>query len=287
MAYREERINEFFNSRGLMIVMGLVYVVVSYFAFASGRFNASIASGNGVFFNDIDRLLGHPLASYGLNTACVLAIITLTVLLIIVSISTLGVNTTSLAALLAAGGMAIGMALSGTVQNFAGGIMILAFKPFKSGDFIEAQGYMGTVNTVSIVSTTLTTPDNREIVIPNGALFNGSIDNYSRSGLRRVEWLVNVEYGTDSDKCKEQLLKIMKSDERILDASEKGAADPVVMLKSMESSSVVFTARGWVKADDYWDVFFQVNEEIYKKLPESGISFPFPQLDVRVKNMDS
>ena len=213
--------------------------------------------------------------------------ITLTVLLIIVSISTLGVNTTSLAALLAAGGMAIGMALSGTVQNFAGGIMILAFKPFKSGDFIEAQGYMGTVNTVSIVSTTLTTPDNREIVIPNGALFNGSIDNYSRSGLRRVEWLVNVEYGTDSDKCKEQLMKIMKSDERILDASEKGAADPVVMLKSMESSSVVFTARGWVKADDYWDVFFQVNEEIYKKLPESGISFPFPQLDVRVKNMDS
>ena len=183
--------------------------------------------------------------------------------------------------------MAIGMALSGTVQNFAGGIMILAFKPFKSGDFIEAQGYMGTVNTVSIVSTTLTTPDNREIVIPNGALFNGSIDNYSRSGLRRVEWLVNVEYGTDSDKCKEQLMKIMKSDERILDASEKGAADPVVMLKSMESSSVVFTARGWVKADDYWDVFFQINEEIYKKLPESGISFPFPQLDVRVKNMDS
>ena len=216
-----------------------------------------------------------------------LVTISLTVLLVIITVGTLGVNTTSLAAVLAAGGMAIGMALSGTVQNFAGGIMILAFKPFKSGDFIEAQGYMGTVNTVSIVSTTLTTPDNREIVIPNGALFNGSIDNYSRSGLRRVEWLVNVEYGTDSDKCKEQLLKIMKSDERILDASEKGAADPVVMLKSMESSSVVFTARGWVKADDYWDVFFQINEEIYKKLPESGISFPFPQLDVRVKNMDS
>lgn len=213
--------------------------------------------------------------------------ITLTILVLVITIGTLGVNTTSFAALLAAGGMAIGMALSGTVQNFAGGLMILLFKPFKVGDYIKAQGYEGTVTEVSIVSTKIRTVANSIIVIPNGALFNGNIDNYSRNGLRRVEWLVNVEYGTDSDKCKEQLLKIMKGDARILDASEKGAADPVVMLKSLDSSSVVFTARGWVKSDDYWDVFFRVNEEIYKQLPESGIKFPFPQLDVRVKNLDS
>ena len=151
--------------------------------------------------------------------------ISLTILLIILVIGTLGINTTSLAALLAAGGMAIGMALSGTVQNFAGGIMILVFKPFKAGDFIEAQGYSGTVNIVTIVSTTLTTVDNKEIIIPNGALFNGNINNYSRNPLRRVDWEVNVEYGTDAARCSEKLLELVRSDSRVLDASTAGAAD--------------------------------------------------------------
>ncbi|HAZ74519.1 MAG TPA: mechanosensitive ion channel protein MscS, partial [Rikenellaceae bacterium] len=149
--------------------------------------------------------------------------ITLTIILIIITISTLGVNTTSLAALLAAGGMAIGMAMSGTVQNFAGGIMILAFKPFKAGDFIEAQGYSGTVSSVSIVSTSLVTPDNKSIIIPNGALFNGNINNYSRNPIRRVEWLVSVEYGTDATVCAARLTEIMKADPRVLDSSTKGA----------------------------------------------------------------
>ena len=144
--------------------------------------------------------------------------ISLTILLIILVIGTLGINTTSLAALLAAGGMAIGMALSGTVQNFVGGIMILVFKPFKAGDFIEAQGYSGTVNIVTIVSTTLTTVDNKEIIIPNGALFNGNINNYSRNPLRRVDWEVNVEYGTDAARCSEKLLELVRSDSRVLDS---------------------------------------------------------------------
>ena len=210
--------------------------------------------------------------------------ISLTILLIILVIGTLGINTTSLAALLAAGGMAIGMALSGTVQNFAGGIMILVFKPFKAGDFIEAQGYSGTVNIVTIVSTTLTTVDNKEIIIPNGALFNGNINNYSRNPLRRVDWEVNVEYGTDAAKCSEKLLELVRSDSRVLDASSAGAADPRVVLSRLDESSVVFSVRAWVKTENYWDVYFDFNNKVYSELPKSGIAFPFPQLDVNIKS---
>lgn len=208
--------------------------------------------------------------------------ITLTVVLIIVTISTLGVNTTSLAALLAAGGMAIGMAMSGTVQNFAGGIMILAFKPFKVGDFIEAQGYSGTVGAVSIVSTELVTPDNKTIIVPNGALFNGNINNYSRKPYRRVEWEVCVEYGTDAALCSARLLELIKADERIVDSSVPGAADPMVVLAKLGDSAICFSARAWVKTSDYWDVFFKINADIYTELPKSGVKFPFPQLDVHV-----
>lgn len=208
--------------------------------------------------------------------------ITLTTILIIVTISTLGVNTTSLAALLAAGGMAIGMAMSGTVQNFAGGIMILAFKPFKAGDFIEAQGYSGTVSSVSIVSTSLVTPDNKSVIIPNGALFNGNINNYSRNPIRRVEWLVSVEYGTDAAKCSARLVELMRADSRVLDSSTKGAADPVVVLSQLADSAVIFSARAWVKTEDFWDVYFKLNSEIYTELPKAGIQFPYPQLDVHV-----
>lgn len=208
--------------------------------------------------------------------------ITLTTILIIVTISTLGVNTTSLAALLAAGGMAIGMAMSGTVQNFAGGIMILAFKPFKAGDFIEAQGYSGTVSSVSIVSTSLVTPDNKSVIIPNGALFNGNINNYSRNPIRRVEWLVSVEYGTDAAKCSARLGELMRADSRVLDSSTKGAADPVVVLSQLADSAVIFSARAWVKTEDFWDVYFKLNSEIYTELPKAGIQFPYPQLDVHV-----
>ena len=143
--------------------------------------------------------------------------ISLTIILIIITIGTLGINTTSLAALIAAGGMAIGMALSGTVQNFAGGIMILVFKPFKAGDFIETEnGYSGTVTDVSIVSTKLTTTDNKIIVIPNGSLSNGTIKNYSQNTMRRVEWLVGVEYGTSSKDVKAALQEIVDAEKRVV-----------------------------------------------------------------------
>ena len=207
------------------------------------------------------------------------------VVIIVLTISTLGINTTSLAALLAAGGMAIGMALSGTVQNFAGGIMLLIFKPFKAGDFIEAQGYSGFVKEVNIVSTKLTTTDNREIILPNGALSSGNINNISTNPLRRVDINVSVKYGSDFESVKAALIEIASSDERVLDSSTPGAADPFAAVFSLKESGVEFVLRAWVKTADYWPAYFALNEAIYDRLPKKyGISFPFPQLDVHIQS---
>ncbi len=208
--------------------------------------------------------------------------IALTILLIIITIGAVGVDTTSIAALLAGGGMAIGMALNGTVQNFAGGLMIIAFKPFKAGDYIQAQGFEGTVSEVNIVSTKLTTVDNKCIIIPNGALSNGTINNFSHNTLRRVDWTVNVEYGSSVEDTKKVLMSILAEDSRILNVIKGGPADPFVALSSLSDSSIVFVMRAWVKAEDYWDVNFSVNEKIYTDLPANGIKFPFSQLDVHV-----
>ncbi len=208
--------------------------------------------------------------------------ITLTILLIILTVGTLGVNTSSLAALLAAGGMAIGMALSGTVQNFAGGIMLLVFKPFKAGDFIEAQGFSGTVSEVNIVSTKLRTTDNRTIVLPNGALSGGTINNVSQNPTRRVEWKVTVEYGSDVQSARKIVLGILSSDRRVLTGSDAPAA-PTVSLSAMLDSSIELQIRCWVKTEDYWDVLYDINEQLYNILPQNGINFPFPQLDVHIK----
>lgn len=210
--------------------------------------------------------------------------IMLSIILIIITVGTLGVETTSLAALLAAGGMAIGMALSGTVQNFAGGLMIIVFRPFRIGDLISAQGYLGTVKDISITSTKILTPDNRTIILPNGPLSNGSIDNYSTQKFRRVEWNVDVEYGSDAAQVKSLLRTLVETDERILSVAKGAPGDILVELLSLKDSSVCFVVRGWVKSEDYWDVTFSMNEKIYTELPKNGIQFPFPQLDVKIKN---
>ena len=205
--------------------------------------------------------------------------IALTVILIIITVGTLGIDTTSIAALLAGGGMAIGMALNGTVQNFAGGIMILIFKPFKSGDFIETQGFSGTVSEVTITSTKLSTVDNRVIIIPNGVLSNGIINNYSDKPIRRVELTVDVEYGSSSEKVISILNSIIQDDTRIL----KEPAEPFIRLSALKDSSIQFTIRLWVDASDYWGVHFDTLEKIYNELPKNGINFPFPQLDVNIR----
>lgn len=209
--------------------------------------------------------------------------ISLTIVLILVTVGTLGVDTSSLAALLTGGGLAIGMALNGTVQNFAGGIMLLVFRPFKAGDYIAAQGFEGTVSEINIVSTKLTTTDNRCIIIPNGVLSNETINNFSQNSLRRVDWTVNVEYGASVEDTKELMMSLMCDDKRILQ-DEKAPALPFVALKSLDDNGISFVMRAWVKSEDYWSVCYDMNERIYKELPLKGIQFPYPKLDVIINN---
>ncbi len=201
--------------------------------------------------------------------------ILLNILLVITVISALGVNTTSFAALLASLGVAAGMAMSGNLQNLAGGLIILLFKPFKVGDFIEAQGTMGKVKEIQIIHTILLTVDNKEIYLPNGSLSSGSITNYNKMETRRVDFTVSVEYGTDVEKVINALKAIAESDDRILKDPE-----PFYALSALAESSVNFTFRVWVNGADYWNVFFDVNKKIYEEFNHQGIAFPFPQLQI-------
>lgn len=201
--------------------------------------------------------------------------IVLLVLLIISVVSALGVNTTSFAALLASAGVAVGMALSGNLQNLAGGIVILLFRPFKVGDYIEAQGLGGTVTEIQIFHTILTSPDNKKIFLPNGSLSSGNITNFSRESLRRVDFTISVEYGEDVQRVRQALLDIIKADTRIMQEPV-----PFIALGALAESSVDITVRVWVKSADYWDVFFQTNETVYTQFNKLGISFPYPQLTV-------
>lgn len=201
--------------------------------------------------------------------------ILLMILLAISVVSALGVNTTSFAALLASAGVAVGMALSGNLQNLAGGIVILLFRPFKVGDYIEAQGTGGTVSEIQIFHTILTTPDNKKIYLPNGALSSGNITNYSKEPLRRVDFTVAVEYGEDIDKVRKALKDILDKDARVLQEPA-----PVIVLGALADSSVNMTVRVWVKSEDYWNVFFETNETIYNEFNRLGINFPYPQLTI-------
>lgn len=213
--------------------------------------------------------------------------IAMTIMLTIITVGALGVDTTALAALLAGGGMAIGMALNGTVQNFAGGIMILAFRPFKSGDYIKYEEFEGTVTEVNIVNTKLTTADNRTIIIPNGALSNGTIYNFTHNKVRRVEWLIDVEYGTDVEKTKELLKDLLDDDPRILTKETGAPADPFVGLNNLASSSIQIVAKVWVNKSDYWPVKFLMNERIYQEFPKNGINFPYQKLDINILNQNN
>lgn len=208
--------------------------------------------------------------------------VALTILLIIVTIGTLGIETTSLAALLAAGGMAIGMALSGTVQNFAGGIMLLVFKPFKAGDFIESQGVSGTVDEVHITTTKIHTPDNKIIILPNGALSNSIINNYSQRKYRRAEWNIQLDYGCDSAKVKAILNDILAADARISSVAKGAPGDVLVEISSLGGGYVHFLVRAWVLTDEFWDVTYAINEAIYNELPSHGVHFPYPKMDIHL-----
>ena len=202
--------------------------------------------------------------------------ITLLVLLFLAVIGKLGIELTSFAALLASAGVAIGMALSGNLSNFAGGVIILVFRPYKVGDYIEAStGASGTVTDIQIFHTVLTTPDNRVVFAPNGAMSGAVVTNYSRKDTRRVDFSFGVEYGTDFELAKSTIMEVISKDSRIL----KDPA-PFIELGALADSSVNITVRVWVNAADYWGVNFDMNKNVYATFNEKGISFPFPQLTV-------
>ena len=224
-------------------------------------------------------------------------------ILVISIIGILGLETSSFLAIFASAGVAIGMALSGTLQNFAGGVLILLLKPYKVGDFIEVNGFTGTVKSIQLFNTVINTVDNKAIILPNGALSTGSINNYSLESYRRVDWTVCLAYGTDLDKAKEALMEIVQADprvvkkyieddemykqqnlidKRVVSVQNKVERPPFVGLNEMADSSINFVVRAWTHASNYWPLYFDINERIYKELPEKGFSFPFPQMDVHL-----
>ena len=201
--------------------------------------------------------------------------ILLNLILAFAIVSRLGVETTSFAALLASAGVAIGMALSGNLSNFAGGLIILVFKPFKVGDYIESPNASGTVREIQIFHTILVTVDNKVIYVPNGSLSSNAITNYNKQETRRAEWVFGVEYGEDFEKVREVLQRIIDADDRIL----KDPA-PMIALGALSASSVDIKVRVWTKSADYWNVYFDMNKIVYDTFNKEGIGFPFPQLTV-------
>ena len=206
--------------------------------------------------------------------------ILLKVMLVIAVMGMVGIEMTSFIAVLGAAGLAVGLALQGTLQNFAGGVMILLFKPYEVGHFIEAQGFMGTVKEIQIFTTVLSTPDNRKVIIPNSPLATGSITNFSAMPTRRIDFSFGIGYEDDIDKAKDILLKMAQKDDRVL----KDENPPEVMVEALADSSVNLKLRTWVKAEDYWSLFFDTTENVKKQFDAAGISIPFPQQDVHVYN---
>lgn len=196
---------------------------------------------------------------------------------VIAALDRLGVDTTSMVALLGAAGLAVGLALQGSLKNFSAGVMLIVFRPFKQGDFVEAGGIMGVVEKIAIFSTTLRTPDNREIIVPNGQIYDTPITNYSARETRRVDMTFGIAYDADLRRAKEILADILAQDPRVL----KDPA-PVIALGELADSSVNLLVRPWVKTPDYWDVLWDTNEKVKLRFDEAGIGIPFPQMDVHL-----
>jgi small conductance mechanosensitive channel len=213
-------------------------------------------------------------------------------ILVVIVIGILGIETSSFLALFASAGVAIGMALSGTLQNFAGGVLILLLKPYRIGDYIEAQGYAGTVREIQIFHTIICTPDNKSIIIPNGGLSTGSVNNYSRQEYRRVDWTVSISYGDKVDAARARILEILQADPDVVRSDSADNSMPVadcspsVVVNELAASSVDLKVSAWTKTSSYWSLYYRINETIYNQLGSAGISFPFPQLDVHVQTND-
>lgn len=210
-------------------------------------------------------------------TLSLIDVVVMIVLLIII-IGAIGIDTSSFIALFASAGVAIGMALSGTLQNFAGGVMILLFRPYKVGEFIEAQGVSGTVKEIQIFNTVVKTGDNKLILLPNGPVSTGIITNYSREAYRRVDMTFSVSYGDDYETAKELLLRLVKEDTRILNSP----AEPAVALSALSASSIDISLRVWCKQEDYWGVLNDMNKKVYETFPKAGLNFPYQTFTLHV-----
>lgn len=322
------------------VVTFTINLALAIVVFYVGRLLISkltLLTGNIMIRRNVDRSL----------TTFILSMVRIVLffILIVTVIGILGIETSSFIAIFASAGVAIGMALSGTLQNFAGGVLILLLKPYKIGDYIEAQGYAGYVREIQIFHTIIHTADNKSIIIPNGGLSTGSINNWSREDYRRIDWPVAISYGDSVDVARAKILEIIKSDQRIVDKyieddrvrryqeqkerlqaqlyeevnalpehnpgfwkrifskrprrkqvlpgmptqrtmasilNAKKDCSPTVHVKELADSSVILKVSAWTQTSDYWDVFYTINERIYTELPSSGVSFPFPQMDVHL-----
>lgn len=258
-----EKLTDMAIGAGKSILMALLIFIV-------GRFAISLI--NKFFHSLLEKRRVEPTVQSFLRS---LVNILLMLLLVVAIVGALGINTTSFAALLASAGVAIGMALSGNLQNFAGGLIILLFKPYKAGDWIEAQGVSGTVREIQIFHTILVTADNKVVYVPNGSMSSGVVTNYSRESTRRIDWVVGVEYGQDLSVVEATVMKLIEADSRILNAPA-----PFISLSALADSSVNVVIRVWVRTENYWDVYFEMQKNIYNAFNSAGISFPFPQLTI-------
>lgn len=205
----------------------------------------------------------------------------LRIILVVTCAGIAGFPTTSLVAMLGAAGLAVGMALSGTLQNFAGGILLLVLKPFKIGDFIETSEHSGVVKHIQIFNTIINTPDNKRIILPNGPVATGAITNYSTEPKRRIDLLFGIGYNDNIDEAKETIMSLINNDSRI-----DSTPEPFIAVKELADSSVNIVVRVWADSDDYWGIFFDLTENVKKTFDAKGISIPYPQRDVHFYNHD-
>ena len=203
------------------------------------------------------------------------------VIVLIAALGKVGVQTASVVAVIGAAGLAIGLALQGSLANFAAGVLIVAFRPFKAGDYVEVSGVAGSVESIQIFQTVLTTPDNKMIVVPNGNVIGGPIVNYSRHAMRRMDYVIGVSYKADLKKTKEVIMRVLESEERLLKTPA-----PTVGVVALADSSVNFVVRPWVKTADYWAVYFDLLQAIKEELDKEGIEIPFPQMDVHLNKLE-
>ncbi len=264
----ENIINEYVIPWGINIAMALAIFFV-------GRMVAGIA------VNVVRKLLEKAKTDDMLtNFVCSIVHAVLMLFIVIAALNQLGVDTTSFIALIGAAGLAVAMSLQSTLQNFAAGVMLIVFKPFKLGDNVEAGGSAGVVEKITIFNTVMRTGDNREIIVPNGDIYGGTIVNNSARDTRRIDMVFGIGYDDDIKKAKELLHEILDADERILKDPK-----PLVAVAELADSSVNFNVRPWVKSSDYWKVLYDVTEKVKLTFDEHNISIPYPQMDVHVDNI--